>query len=199
MQDTHNDTLSFTLTHHGKPVGELSVQVAEPVDGLDIPHLCMAAAQAVCPHVEVYRAAAEIYDDMKGDLLDTPLPWALTVRLGGAAEGRDLNREFRHKDYATNVLSFAADDAEPDSDAWYVGDIFICVPVLLQEAAEMDTPVHAHLQHLVVHGMLHLVGYDHELGDAEAAEMEDLERTILADLGLPDPYVAHDKLMKDPN
>ena len=193
MQDTHNDSPTFTLTHHGKPVGELSVQLAETLENTDVPHLCVAAAQAVCQHVPVYRAAAETYDDM----LDTTLPWALTLRFGGVAEGRDLNREFRHKDYATNVLSFPAEDTEPEGEAWYVGDIFICVSVLLQEAAEMDIPVQAHLQHLVVHGMLHLVGYDHELGEAEAAEMEDLERTILAEMGLPDPYLAHDKLMKD--
>ena len=159
MHDANTQTTTFPISWHGKAVGELTVQVAEPFDDMDIPHLCQTAATAVCEHIEVYRASADTSDEDLSD--EPPAPWALTVRLGGTAEGRDLNREFRHKDYATNVLSFPSDDAEPEGDEWYVGDIFVCLPVLLKEAEELNIPVAAHLQHLVVHGMQHLVGYDH--------------------------------------
>jgi len=192
MQDTNTPETVFTIAYHGKPVGTLTVQMAEAVGDLDVPHLCQTAAAAVCAHIEPYRAPAENSEDMSDD---EALPWELTVRFGGTAEGRDLNREFRHKDYATNVLSFPSDDDEPEGATWYVGDIFICVPVLAKESDELEIPLSAHLQHLVVHGMLHLVGYDHDLGEAEAEEMENLERLILADMGLPDPYLAHDVLM----
>lgn len=193
MHDTNTSETTFTIAYHGKPVGELTVQVAEPLDGLDVPHLCQAAATAVCEQVEAYRAATTDSDDLSDG---EALPWELTLRFGGSAEGRDLNREFRHKDYATNVLSFPSDDDEPEGDNWYVGDIFICVPVLAHEADELAIPLEAHLQHLVVHGMLHLIGYDHELGEDEAEAMEALEKLILAELGLPDPYLAHDNLME---
>ncbi len=192
MHDTNTSETVFTIAYHGKPVGELTVQVAEAVADLDVPHLCQTAAAAVCGQIEAYRAAAIESDDMSDE---EALPWELTLRFGSTAEGRDLNREFRHKDYATNVLSFPSDDDEPEGESWYVGDIFICVPVLEKESAELDIPLSAHLQHLVVHGMLHLIGYDHELGEAEAEEMENMERVILADMGLPDPYLAHEVLM----
>ncbi len=178
----NNDSLSdfhFTITYHGHPVGELNVQIDSPVEALDIPHLCQGAATAVCGFVPTYREAAEDEEAM---------PWAVTIRFGGEEEGRSLNRDFRHKDYATNVLSFVNDEDEPDADIWYVGDMFICTPVFQREAVEMGKPLSEHLQHLVVHGMLHLIGYDHELGEKEADEMEALEREILADMGLPDPY-----------
>lgn len=177
--DTH-----FTITYHGKPVGGLAVQIEGDVEGLDVPHLCQSAAVAVCGFVADYREVAED---------DEAMPWAVTIRFGGEEEGRGLNRDFRHKDYATNVLSFVSDEDEPDAEEWYVGDMFICTPVLVREAAEMGKPLSEHLQHLVVHGMLHLVGYDHELGDKEAALMEGLEREILNEMGLPDPYPADEK------
>ncbi|RYG60386.1 MAG: rRNA maturation RNase YbeY [Alphaproteobacteria bacterium] len=120
-------------------------------------------------------------------------PWAVTIRFGGEVEGRELNRDFRHKDYATNVLSFVAEEDMPESDEWYVGDIFVCTPVLVREAAEQDKPLAHHLQHLVVHGLLHLVGYDHELSEKEAEVMENLEREILAEMGLPDPYADNEE------
>ncbi|PZP40506.1 MAG: rRNA maturation RNase YbeY [Pseudomonas fluorescens] len=143
--------------------------------------------------MDVYHQAA-LHDE--DDIMDDDMrPWALTIRFGGTEEGLALNSEFRHKDYATNVLSFPADEEdELDADVWYVGDIFICSPVLAREATELEKPVDDHLKHLVVHGMLHLIGYDHDLGEDEAEEMENLERAILADMGLPDPYLDHDKL-----
>lgn len=152
--------------------GALEVQIDGEKGDAALAALCHEAAAAAWPCVQAYS--------------DATLPWTVAVRLGGEAEGRMLNRDFRHKDYATNVLSFPADESE--ADVWHVGDIFICLPVLRREAAEQGKEVGAHLQHLVVHGMLHLVGYDHERGAADAAEMEGMERRIMADLGLPDPY-----------
>ena len=106
-----------------------------------------------------------------------------TVRFVAAAEGRRLNRDFRHKDHATNVLSFVY-ESRP-----VVGDLVICLPVVAREAREQGKPFKAHLAHMVVHGMLHLQGYDHETGPADAAAMEARERTILARFRIPDPYL----------
>jgi len=105
-----------------------------------------------------------------------------TVRFVAATEGRALNRDFRGKDYATNVLSFVY-ETRPVS-----GDLVICLPVVKREARQQGKPLKAHLAHMVVHGMLHLQGYDHETGAADAAQMEARERTILARFGIPDPY-----------
>ncbi|MDM8348076.1 rRNA maturation RNase YbeY [Pseudomonas sp. sp1636] len=111
----------------------------------------------------------------------------LTIRLVDEAEGRELNHTWRHKDYATNVLSFPADVPDEMLDIPLLGDLVICVPVVAREALEQAKLREAHWAHLVIHGCLHLLGYDH-IDDAEAEEMEALERTLLAELGHPDPY-----------
>lgn len=111
-------------------------------------------------------------------------PAVVTLRYVAATEGRRLNREFRGKDYATNVLTFIY-DAEPGGVL--SGDVVICAPVVAREAREQGKEVAAHHAHLLVHGLLHLQGHDHERR-AEAARMERLEREILARLGFPDPY-----------
>ena len=111
----------------------------------------------------------------------------LTIRLVDEAEGRELNNTWRHKDYATNVLSFPADVPEGLLDIPLLGDLVICVPVVEREAAEQDKSLEAHWAHLVIHGCLHLLGYDH-IDDDEAEEMESLEQNLLAELGHPDPY-----------
>ena len=108
----------------------------------------------------------------------------VTIRLVEADEGQELNRDYRGKDYATNVLSFPY-EYEPV----VMGDLVICHAVVAREAAEQGKPLAAHYAHLVVHGMLHLQGYDHE-EEAAAEHMEALERDILAGLGYPDPYAA---------
>lgn len=110
-------------------------------------------------------------------------PAQTTVRFVDADEGRALNAAYRAKDYATNVLSFPY-EIEPVA----LGDLAICVPVVLKEAAEQGKTAAAHFAHLIVHGMLHLQGYDHETGAADAVRMETREREILARLGYPDPY-----------
>ncbi|MGN5592976.1 rRNA maturation RNase YbeY [Stutzerimonas nitrititolerans] len=114
----------------------------------------------------------------------------LTIRLVDEAEGRELNHTWRQKDYATNVLSFPADVPDELLDIPLLGDLVICVPVVAREAAEQGKPLEAHWAHLVIHGCLHLLGYDH-IDDAEADEMEALERQLLAELGHPDPYAEH--------
>ncbi|OGB20743.1 MAG: rRNA maturation RNase YbeY [Burkholderiales bacterium RIFCSPLOWO2_02_FULL_57_36] len=112
-------------------------------------------------------------------------PAELTIRFVDADEGRTLNRDYRGKDYATNVLTFAyTEDAESDL---MQADIVLCTDVLQREAAEHKISTTAHAAHLVVHGVLHAQGYDHET-DHEAAEMEQMEMDILAALGLPNPY-----------
>ncbi|MBG6289254.1 MULTISPECIES: rRNA maturation RNase YbeY [Pseudomonas] len=116
----------------------------------------------------------------------------LTIRLVDEAEGRELNKTWRHKDYATNVLSFPADVPDELLDIPLLGDLVICAPVVIREAAEQGKSVQAHWAHLVIHGCLHLLGYDH-IDDVEAEEMEGLERELLAELGHPDPYAADEE------
>ncbi|MCP1416938.1 putative rRNA maturation factor [Pseudomonas laurylsulfativorans] len=111
----------------------------------------------------------------------------MTIRLVDEAEGRELNHTWRQKDYATNVLSFPADVPDEFLDIPLLGDLVVCVAVVEREAAEQGKALNAHWAHLVIHGCLHLLGYDH-IDDEEAEEMEALERTLLAELGFPDPY-----------
>jgi len=112
-------------------------------------------------------------------------PAELTIRFVDAEEGRTLNREYREKDYATNVLTFAYTE---DEDAEVTqADIILCTDVLEKEALEQKKPLPDHAAHLIVHGVLHAQGYDHE-DEEEATEMETLETEILAELGFADPY-----------
>ena len=115
-------------------------------------------------------------------------PAELTIRFVDLDEGRTLNRDYREKDYATNVLTFAYNEGEQlDDDEPTRADIILCTDVLEKEAAEQDKSVEEHTAHLIVHGVLHAQGYDH-MDDEEATEMEGLETEILATLGISDPY-----------
>jgi len=109
-------------------------------------------------------------------------PATITVRIVGEDEGRALNREYRHKDYATNVLTFDYVQ-EPEIEA----DLVLCAPVVEEEARKQKIDLVAHYAHLLVHGTLHAQGYDHEVDD-EAACMEARETEVLAGLGFGDPY-----------
>lgn len=114
----------------------------------------------------------------------------LAIRIVDEPEGRALNRHYRGKDYATNVLSFPAELPEglpADFHMPLLGDLVICAPVVAREAREQGKPCNAHYAHLTVHGTLHLLGWDHE-NDRDAEAMEQLEREILAGLGITDPY-----------
>lgn len=106
-----------------------------------------------------------------------------TIRIVDEAESRELNKTYRGKDYATNVLTFPLAD-EPH----LMGDIIICAPVVAAEALAQNKPLEAHYAHLTVHGILHLHGYDHEI-DAQAELMEGLETAIVTKLGYANPYL----------
>jgi len=115
-------------------------------------------------------------------------PAELTIRFVDAEEGRALNRDYRGKDYATNVLTFAySEDQEQEDDGVTQADIVLCTDVLEREAKEQHKSVEEHAAHLVVHGVLHAQGYDHE-DEQEATEMESLEIEFLEALGWPNPY-----------
>jgi probable rRNA maturation factor len=111
-------------------------------------------------------------------------PAELTVRIVGEAEGRALNREFRGKDYATNVLTFDYQRAPV-----VVADLVLCAPVVEREAAAQGIGLDTHYAHLLVHGALHALGFDHERAK-DAKAMESRETAILAGLGFADPYAA---------
>ena len=108
---------------------------------------------------------------------------SLSIRVVGAAESRRLNRTWRGKDKPTNVLSFPA----PATQSPVLGDLAICAPVVAREAREQGKSAQAHWAHMVVHGVLHLLGYDHEL-DRDAAVMEARETALLANFGYANPY-----------
>ena len=107
----------------------------------------------------------------------------ITVRIVGLEEGRALNRDYRQKDYATNVLTF-----DYTREPLVTADLVLCAPVVEQEAREQGKTLQAHYAHLLVHGTLHAQGWDHETSRADAEEMEAYEIQILARLNLPNPY-----------
>ena len=107
----------------------------------------------------------------------------ITVRIVGAEEGQQLNRDYRHKDYATNVLTF--DYAQ---EPMVLADLVLCAPVVEREAREQNKSLEEHYAHLLVHGALHAQGWDHETSEQDAQEMEAYETAILQGLGFADPY-----------
>lgn len=151
-----------TASKKSRAKPELSLSVQYAADGEGIPTRAQVRRWV--------RAALEQYAE-------------ITVRFVDEAEGRELNRDYRGKDYATNVLSFVY-EAEPVQ-----GDLVVCVPVVAREAQEQRKTLEAHYAHLVIHGALHLQGYDHE-NDTDAVVMESRESEIVTKLGYPDPYLA---------
>jgi len=111
-------------------------------------------------------------------------PAQIAVRIVDADEGRALNRDYRHKDYATNVLTF-----DYEREPVVVADLVLCAPVVEREAAEQGKSIEAHYAHLLVHGTLHAQGWEHERA-AEARRMEARETALLAELGFDDPYAS---------
>lgn len=107
----------------------------------------------------------------------------ITVRIVDAQEGQQLNRDYRHKDYATNVLTF-----DYTQEPVVTADLVLCAPVVAREAAEQNKTLQEHYAHLIVHGALHAQGWDHETSEADAQEMEAYETEILTGLGFADPY-----------
>ncbi|MGB3449956.1 MAG: rRNA maturation RNase YbeY [Giesbergeria sp.] len=109
----------------------------------------------------------------------------ITVRIVDEEEGRQLNRDYRHKDYATNVLTF--DYAQ---EPLVLADLVLCAPVVEREAREQNKTLEEHYAHLLVHGTLHAQGWDHETSEQDAQEMEAYETAILQELGFANPYAA---------
>ena len=137
----------------------------------DFPH--KARHRAALPRHAVARAIRHaLTDDAE-----------ITVRIVGEEEGRELNKSYRKKDYATNVLTF--DYAQ---EPVVMADLVLCAPVVAREAKEQGKTLAAHYAHLLVHGALHAQGWDHETSEADAEEMEAYEVAILAGLGLKNPY-----------
>ena len=107
----------------------------------------------------------------------------ITVRIVGAEEGQALNRDYRGKDYATNVLTF-----DYTQEPMVTADLVLCAPVVEREAREQGKTLQAHYAHLLIHATLHAQGYDHETGEEDAQEMEALEIRLLGALGYANPY-----------
>ena len=155
----------------------------------------MASSRRGVPHARNLNRWAQAACAKSLPRVDTDL--ALTIRVVGAAESRRLNRTWRNKDKPTNVLSFPAAVLSPGvtgepprfpvKDFSELGDLAICAPVVAREAREQGKALQAHWAHMVVHGVLHLLGYDHET-DRDAEVMEARETKILAQFGYHDPY-----------
>lgn len=154
----------------------MTVQIA--TDRRGVPHARTLASWA--------RAAYESAERRQPQL---SRPRALTIRIVGASESRRLNRTWRGKDKPTNVLSFPAGPLETAiPELPELGDLAICAPIVAREAREQGKPALFHWAHMIVHGVLHLLGYDHE-DERDAERMEALEVRILARMGIDNPYV----------
>lgn len=143
------------------------------------------------PDLVVKRAYIKKVIETTLRFLDTQSDCEIGIACVDHDESHQLNFEYRKKDKSTNVLSFPSD--LPDEmaailDSFPIGDLVICIPVVLQEATEQNKTPLAHFTHMLVHGTLHLMGYDHETSEQDAEEMEQLEIQILAKLGLDNPY-----------
>lgn len=147
-------------------------------------HLGYAAPRAGVPSPASFRTWAEAA--LRGARRRKATE--LNIRIVDSDEGRALNRDYRGKDYATNVLSFPV-ELPPGVKLPLIGDLAICAPVVTREAAEQGKTPRDHWAHMTIHGVLHLLGYDH-IKDDEAEAMERLETRILAGLGISDPYQA---------
>ncbi len=166
---------------------DLILQMTDSVNKLAEEHQFSNWCERALQHALIQNTALNAHSE-----------WQITVRIVDAAEGQALNRDYRHKDYATNVLSFYYDNPfdefefseyEEALPEYYPsqGDIILCAPVVIQEALEQKKSLLEHTAHLTVHATLHLLGYDHETDD-EARLMENLEIAILQELGFNRAY-----------
>ena len=142
---------------------------------LSVQYACNATGLPSRPQIRTWVRAALDVDGKRGG--------QITIRFVDSEEGQSLNSDYRGKGYATNVLSFPY-----ETEPVVAGDLVICAAVVEREAAEQRKTLEEHHAHLIVHGILHLQGYDHETSDEDAQQMEATERSILAQLGFADPY-----------
>ncbi len=149
-----------------------------------LPQLVLSLQFASLENVALHRSAMPRHRVARWVRHALAVDGEITVRIVNLDEGRSLNHEFRHKDYATNVLTF--DYAKKPS---VLADLVLCAPVVEREALEQGKTLSAHYAHLVVHGVLHAQGWDHETSKKDANAMESHEIAILAKLGFADPYV----------
>ena len=155
------------------------------------------------PTLASAAVAAALAQTAYADLADAPMSVEVAVRLSDNAEVHTLNRQYRGKDKPTNILSFpmlapdmlvmfGSDGANSDDGEVLMGDLVLAAETVVREAGEKAWSVADYVSHLVVHGTLHLLGYDHEVGEWEAEQMEALETAACAQLHLPDPYKDQD-------
>jgi probable rRNA maturation factor len=150
---------------------------------MPLPELSLSLQFARFADAPAHRAALPRHKVARWIRHALDLPAEITVRIVDAEEGQQLNRDYRHKDYATNVLTF--DYAQ---EPMVMADLVLCAPVVAREAAEQGKTLEAHYAHLLVHGTLHAQGWDHETGEEDAQAMEARETAILRALGFADPY-----------
>jgi probable rRNA maturation factor len=152
----------------------VDVQVASEAAGIP-------ASKDICDWVERTVSAVEPASDVE-----------ISVRIVDEREMRDLNRNYRNKDQPTNVLAFPSGDTDftPPGERPLLGDVVVCAGVVAREAQEQGKQAEHHWSHMLVHGTLHLLGYDH-VSDEDAEAMEALERAILAGFGIADPYAGN--------
>jgi probable rRNA maturation factor len=159
----------FRFLHAQRAWGRVALHIATVGTPAALPNWVRQAVTTTWPQVKPYPKAL----------------WALGIRVVAAEEARAANTQFRQKDYAPDVLSFPL--WEHEAGRVYAGDILLCWPTLKAAAQAQGKPLKAHVQHVVVHAMLHLAGYDH-LTPAQAKQMEALEIKLLARIGIPNPY-----------
>ncbi|MFU9136239.1 rRNA maturation RNase YbeY [Erwinia tasmaniensis] len=148
--------------------------------------------QLACEKVEGLPTGSDFQGWLEAVLPQFQEESEVTIRVVDEAESRMLNHTYRSKDKPTNVLSFPF-EAPPGIELPLLGDLIICRQVVEQEAAEQEKPLLAHWAHMVIHGSLHLLGYDH-IEDDEAEEMESIETEIMLALGYDDPYISEKAL-----
>jgi probable rRNA maturation factor len=185
MQRSHASRTSVVAARKSvsaTPAAEIAIQFATGRKGVPGPLSLRRWAEAAVRQIPVTK-------QLRKPLREGS---AVSIRVVGAAESRRLNAAWRGKDKPTNVLSFPsglASNQQPSASAPYpLGDLVICAPVVAREAREQGKTLHAHWAHMVVHGVLHLLGYDHEI-DRDAEFMEAREVSLLATFGHPNPYV----------
>jgi len=148
-----------------------------------MPSLSLSLQFSQLENAALHRAALPRHSVARWIRHALALDAEITVRIVGQEEGRSLNRDYRKKDYATNVLTFDYTQSPVVS-----ADLVLCADVVAREADEQGKPLQAHYAHLIVHGALHAQGWDHETSEADAREMEAYETEILAGLGFANPY-----------